>query len=155
MARRSDGSGSRSISPAAARRLACRLTTDRSRPISPASWPADREPYRSRTIDRYFAPDYRQYTDGEVVDRDGFTAHIAALQARTVAGRIEVLEIVRQGNRIADRHEVTVTKRDGTTSRLEIYLFGELAEDGRLRRVNEVSRLLQGDEYDTELARTR
>lgn len=105
------------------------------------------------TIDRYFAPDYRQYTDGEVTDRDGFAAHIAALRALTVAGRIEVLEIVRQGNRIADRHEVTVTRRDGTTSRMEIYLFGELAADGRLRRVDEISHPLDG--HDAHLARVR
>src|SRR6201986_2439501 len=57
----------------------------------------DRHPLAA-TIDRYFAPDYRQYTDGEVVDRDGFAAHIAALRALTATGRIEVLEIVRQGN---------------------------------------------------------
>ena len=107
------------------------------------------------TIDRYFTPDYRQYTDGEVVDRDGFAAHLAALRAVTAAGRIDVLEIVRQGNRIADRHEVTVTKRDGTTSRMEIYLFGEVAADGRLRRVDEISHLLDGEDGDTELARTR
>src|ERR1700753_3846705 len=107
------------------------------------------------TIDRYFAPDYRQYTDGEVVDRDGFAAHIAALRALTAAGRVEVLEIVRQGNRIADRHQVTVTRRDGRTSRMEIYLVGELAADGRLRRVHEISHLLDGDDHDTDLARAR
>jgi hypothetical protein len=114
----------------------------------------DRHPLAA-TIDRYFAPDYRQYTDGEVVDRDGFAAHIAALRALTATGRIEVLEIVRQGNRIADRHQVTVTRHDGTTSRMEIYLFGELAADGRLRRVDEISHLLDGAAGDTELARAR
>jgi hypothetical protein len=45
--------------------------------------------------------------------------------------------------------------RDGATSRMEIYLFGELADDGRLRRVDEISRLLDGDDHDTRLARAR
>jgi hypothetical protein len=55
----------------------------------------------------------------------------------------------------AFRHEVTVTRHDGTTSRMEIYLFGELAADGRLRRVDEISHLLDGEDHDTDLARTR
>jgi hypothetical protein len=105
------------------------------------------------TLDRYFSPDYQQRTDGEVLDRDGFAAHLRAVRGLTAAGRIEVREVVVDGRRFADRHEVTVTRRDGTTSRLEIYLFGELAADGRLRRVDEISRVLDGDARDAELAR--
>ena len=107
------------------------------------------------TIDRYFTPDYQQRTDGDVVDRAGFAAHIRALRALVASGSVTVREALRDGNRIADRHEVTVTKRDGTVSRLEVYLFGELASDGRLRRVEEVSRIVGGDQADAGLARVR
>ena len=107
------------------------------------------------TIDRYFTPDYQQRTDGELVGRDGFTAHIRALRALAAGGSVRVLEALRAGNRVADRHEVIVTKRDGTTSRLEVYLFGELASDGRLRRVEEISRIVDGDQADARLARVR
>jgi hypothetical protein len=107
------------------------------------------------TIDRYFTPDYQQRTDGELVDRAGFAAHIRALRALAAGGSVTVLEALKDGNRIADRHQVTVTKRDGTTSRLEVYLFGELASDGRLRRVDEVSRILDGDQADARLARVQ
>lgn len=107
------------------------------------------------TIDRYFTPDYQQRTDGELLDRDGFAAHIRAVRALAASGRIEVREAVRQDHRIADRHEVTGTRHDGATSRIEIYLFGELADDGRFRRVDEISRLLDGGHDDRNLARTR
>jgi hypothetical protein len=50
---------------------------------------------------------------------------------------------------------VTVTRRDGTTSQIEVYLFGEFAGDGRLRRVDEVSRVLAGGRGDAGLARIR
>ena len=50
---------------------------------------------------------------------------------------------------------MTVAKRDGTTSRIEVYLFGELAADGRLRRVDEISRVVHGDENDARLAQVR
>ena len=107
------------------------------------------------TIDRYFTPDYQQRTDGELVDRDGFAAHIKVLRGLVTHGEVEVFEALRDGDRIADRHRVSVTKRDGTVSQLEIYLFGELAADGRLRRVDEVSRVVAGAEGDTSLARAR
>jgi hypothetical protein len=107
------------------------------------------------TVDRYFTPDYEQYTDGALVDHEGFVEHIRALRALVVDGQIEVLEVVRDGSRIADRHQVTVTKRDGTVSQIEVYLFGTLAADGRLRQVHELSRVVTGSDGDADLARTR
>jgi SnoaL-like domain len=107
------------------------------------------------TIDRYFTPDYTQRTDGQLTGREEFAAHIATLRGLTACGTVKVSEAIRDGNRIADRHEVSVTKRDGTTSRIEVYLFGELAGDGRLRRVEEITRVIQGGEDDARLARVR
>jgi hypothetical protein len=107
------------------------------------------------TIDAYFTPDYQQRTDGELTGRDAFTRHIRALRALAADGSVRVREVVREGNRIADRHEVTVTKWDGSTSRVEVYLFGEFASDGRLRRVDEISRVIEGDESDAGLARVQ
>lgn len=107
------------------------------------------------TIDRYFTSDYTQRTNGALSGRDGFAAHIRALRAVAAEGIVKVSEAVREGDRIADRHEVTVTTRDGTTSRIEVYLFGELADDGRLRRVDEITRLVDGDEDGAALAQVR
>jgi hypothetical protein len=107
------------------------------------------------TIDRYFTPDYTQRTNGETIGRDGFAAHARALRALAAHGTITVGEVIVAGNRIADRHEVTITKRDGGTSRIEVYLFGEFASDGRLRRVDEISRVVAGDDGDARLAQIR
>jgi hypothetical protein len=70
-------------------------------------------------------------------------------------GRIEVLEALRVGERIADRHRVTLTKPDGSSSQIEVYLFGTLSSDGRLRRVDEVTRVVVGGVGDAALARAR
>jgi hypothetical protein len=107
------------------------------------------------TIDRYFSPGYQQRTDGETADRNAFAGHIRALRALAATGSVRVLEVIRQGHRIADRHEVTITKRDGTTTRIQVYLFGEFAADGRLRRVDEVSRVIDGGDGDAGLAKVR
>lgn len=106
-------------------------------------------------IDRYFAADYQQTTDGETIDRDGFAAHIAALRGLVATGRVRVLEAIRDGDRIADRHLVSVTRMDGIATELEVYMFAELAADGRVRRVHEVSRVASGGAADGELARAR
>jgi hypothetical protein len=106
-------------------------------------------------IERYFSPDYQQCTDGETTDRAGFVAHVRTLRSLVGEGRIEVLEALRVGERIADRHRVTLTKSDGSTSQIEAYLFGTLAPDGRLRRVDEVTRVVIGGAGDAALARAR
>jgi predicted SnoaL-like aldol condensation-catalyzing enzyme len=106
-------------------------------------------------VDRYFTPDYTQRTDGALSGRDDFVAHVRALRALAARGSVKVSEAVREGDRVADRHEVTVTRRDGTTSQIEVYLFGELARDGRLRRVDEITRVIAGDESDARLAQVR
>jgi hypothetical protein len=107
------------------------------------------------TIERYFSPDYQQCTDGETTDRAGFVAHVRTLRSLVGEGRIEVLEALRVGERIADRHRVTLTKSDGSTSQIEVYLFGTLDPDGRLRQVDEVTRVVIGEASDATVARAR
>ena len=70
-------------------------------------------------------------------------------------GRIEVVDALGVGVRIADRHRVTPTRTDDTTSEIEVYLFGTLDAAGRLRRVDEVSRVVVGGEADAVLARAK
>lgn len=50
-----------------------------------------------------------------------------------------------------DRHEVHVTKMDGTLVVQEVYLFGTLADDGRFSEVHEVTHLLRGSEADRSM----
>ncbi|MFF4960295.1 nuclear transport factor 2 family protein [Streptomyces sp. NPDC001222] len=105
--------------------------------------------------DRHFAPDYRQRTDGRWDDRDGFLEHIAHLRTVVVEGSVEVHDEMYDGTRYADRHTVHVTKRDGSTVRTEVYLFGEFASDGRFRRIEEVTLMLEGSDADRNLGSAR
>lgn len=81
--------------------------------------------------------------------------HITHLRSIAETGTIEVLDFLREGNRIADRHLVTGTmKGKEGVRKFEVYLFGELDEEGKkLERVVEVTRLLEGDEGDRDLGR--
>lgn len=105
--------------------------------------------------DRHFAPDYRQRTDGSWSDRTEFLAHIAHLREVVADGKVEVHDELVDGNLYADRHTVDVTKTDGSTVRLEVYVFAEFAADGRFRRLEETTLMLEGAESDRNLGSAR
>ncbi|WP_371502472.1 nuclear transport factor 2 family protein [Kitasatospora sp. NBC_00374] len=105
--------------------------------------------------DRHFAPDYRQRTDGRWDDRTEFLTHIAHLRKIVAGGSVQVHDELVDGDRYADRHTVTVTKTDGSTVRMEVYLFGEFAPDGRFRRIEETTLLLEGADGDRNLGSAR
>jgi SnoaL-like domain len=125
------------------------------RALSEVCFGSDEEFPLAQTIARYFTPDYTQLTDGVAADYDQFTAHIKTLRGRITGGTVAIERLVRDGNRFADRHAITMTKADGTLIRAEVYLFGELADDGRLRWVEEVSRIIDGDPGSADIASAR
>ncbi|MFD8706558.1 nuclear transport factor 2 family protein [Kitasatospora sp. NPDC059648] len=105
--------------------------------------------------DRHFAPDYRQRTDGHWADREEFLAHITHLRTVVAGGTVEVHDELAVGDRYADRHTMTLTKTDGSTVRVEVYLFGEFAPDGRFRRIEETTLILEGAEHDRNIGSAR
>lgn len=105
--------------------------------------------------DRHFAPEYRQRTDGEWIDRAGFVEHIAHLRTLVDGGRVEVHEELYDGGKYADRHTAHLTKKDGSTVRMEVYVFADFAPDGRFRRIEETTLMLQGADTDRTMGSAR
>ncbi len=105
--------------------------------------------------DRHFAPDYRQRTDGSWADRTEFLAHIAHLRTVVAGGSVEVHDELTDGHRYADRHTMEVVKTDGSTVRMEVYVFAEFADDGRFRRIEETTLMLEGSDADRNLGSAR
>ncbi len=106
-------------------------------------------------VDRHFSPTYQQRTDGEWSNREQFVEHIAHLREIVASGSIEIHDEHHDHNRYADRHTVDITKTDGTTVRMEVYAFGELAPDGRFNRIEEATLMLCGPDSDRNLGRAR
>ncbi|MFF9312405.1 nuclear transport factor 2 family protein [Streptomyces sp. NPDC014748] len=105
--------------------------------------------------DRHFTPEYRQRTDGQWADRGEFLDHIAHLRTLVADGHVEVHEELYDGSRYADRHTAHITKKDGTTVRMEVYVFADLAADGRFSRIEETTLMLQGADTDRDLGSAR
>jgi hypothetical protein len=114
-----------------------------------------RESTVEQVVERFFTDDYRQRTDGVWSDRSEFIEHIEHLRTIVAGGEVEVHEELRDGSRYADRHTVNVVKTDGATVRTEVYVFAEVAQDGRLRRIHETTLMLDGAEADRGLGSAR
>ena len=102
-------------------------------------------------VPEFFSEDYVQTTDGHLISYSEFVEHIRHVVSVSERVEIEVVDVIRDGNRIADRHTVKLTRKDGTNALLEVYLFGTL-HNGRFTRVIETTRLIQGDESSRALA---
>ncbi|MEU7067759.1 nuclear transport factor 2 family protein [Streptomyces sp. NPDC051578] len=105
--------------------------------------------------DLHFTPEYRQRTDGEWADRAGFVEHITHVRGVVAGGHVEVHEELYDGSRYADRHTAHITKKDGSTVRMEVYVFADLAPDGRFDRIEETTLMLEGSAADRNIGSAR
>jgi SnoaL-like domain len=95
----------------------------------------------SETVfDRYHTPDFVMRNDGIRLDRDKLLAHVRPARKRATAVRVEVHETVSTADRVAARYTLTADMATGNTIATEIYMFGQLSADGRLRRVEQITR---------------
>jgi hypothetical protein len=106
-------------------------------------------------VERHFTDGYRQRTNGRWDDRDGFVSHIAHLRTIVDALDVTVLEEVIEGVTYAERHVVDILKRDGARVSQEVYVFGELASDGRFERIEETTLMLSGSDEDRGIGNAR
>lgn len=106
-------------------------------------------------VRRHFAPEYRQRTDGSWDGYDGFLDHMRHLRSIVDKADVEVLDELIDGRFYADRHVVTILKKNGGRVVQEVYLFAEFAEDGRFARIEESTMMLTGAEDDRAIGSAR
>jgi hypothetical protein len=91
-------------------------------------------------FDRYHTPDFVMCNDGIQLDREKLLAHVRPARKRAKGVRVEVHETMSTADRVAARYTLTAEMATGNTITTEIYMFGQLSADGRLRRVNQITR---------------
>ncbi|WP_115720236.1 hypothetical protein [Gallaecimonas mangrovi] len=107
------------------------------------------------TLADYFCADYVQKVDGKTLNLDDFLNHASALRSQLQSAKVRFIEHLEQPGKLATLHEVEALKTDGSRARLQVYAFWHFSHDGRLRTVNEVSRVLEGSQSDSQLASVR
>ena len=91
-------------------------------------------------VDRFYTPDVVQVTDGVPLDRARLVAHVRPVRKNLVAYRYEVHEALADGDRVAARLTIHAELRHERAVSTEVYLFGEVTPDGRIRRVHQLTR---------------
>ncbi|MEV4706069.1 nuclear transport factor 2 family protein [Actinoplanes sp. NPDC049316] len=91
-------------------------------------------------FDRYHAPDFVMCSDGIELGRERLLAHVRPARKRAKSVRVEVHATLRMADRVAARYTLTADMATGNTIATEIYMFGQLSADGRLQRVDQITR---------------
>ncbi|MGK5552869.1 nuclear transport factor 2 family protein [Actinomadura kijaniata] len=102
-------------------------------------------------LDRYFVPDFQYRNDGLVIDRQRMIEHVRPVRrnvdrAATAAGDrsgVEIHEALVGDDRIAARWTLRTRLRKGGGFAAEVYMFGRLAPDGRIQRIDQLTRQLE------------
>jgi hypothetical protein len=89
---------------------------------------------------RYHTDDFVLRNDGLPLDKQRLLAHVKAGRRNAVQVGVEVHDALVSGERIAARYTLTAVMRRGQVIATEIHMFGQLGPDGRLRRVEQLSR---------------
>jgi hypothetical protein len=96
-------------------------------------------------LDRYHAPDFELVNDGVLLDRQRLVDHIPVARRQAVGVRVEVEQALVDGDQVAARYRLIAQMRKGRTVTTEIYMFGQLAADGRLRRAVQTTRAIPSE----------
>ncbi|MEU7988372.1 nuclear transport factor 2 family protein [Streptosporangium canum] len=101
----------------------------------------DEEP--GTILDCYYTPDFEYHNDGLLLDRDRLIAHVGPTRKNVRSVRVDVHETLMSGDRVAARYTLTSGMRKGKVLVTEVYMFGRLAPDGRMRRIDSITRMVR------------
>jgi hypothetical protein len=91
-------------------------------------------------FDRYHTDDFVLRNDGIPLDKERLLAHVKVGRRNAAQLNVEVHESLISGRQVAARYTLTAVMRRGQVIATEIHMFGQLTADGRLRRVEQLSR---------------
>lgn len=94
-------------------------------------------------VDRWHTADIAWTSDGVRFDRESLVAHATPTRRNVESCRVDVHDAIVCGDRVAARYDLRGTLRKGATLALAIALTGRLAEDGRLCRIDQLTRPLE------------
>lgn len=97
-------------------------------------------------LDRYHTPDLAWFNDGLLLDRERLLTHAAGVRRRGFdSATFEIHGHTVRGELVGAHY--TLTSRDGRDRQIgtEIFMLGTLAPDGRLRRIDQVTRVVPTD----------
>jgi len=95
-------------------------------------------------LSRHFTDDFHQSTDGDWIGRAELADRMNQLRLVVDRAEIRVIDELANGSDYAERHVLSATLRDGSTMAQEVFLFAQIAADGRFGSLEELVRPLSG-----------
>ncbi|OAQ66579.1 mitochondrial substrate carrier protein [Pochonia chlamydosporia 170] len=83
-------------------------------------------------LSKLLAPNFTQRDEDGTRDFAAIVAHMRWLRENVPNVTLTITRFLRDGSQIADMHIGLTTLEDGTVLKSETYMFGEVADDGRL-----------------------
>jgi hypothetical protein len=120
------------ITEAAARRLLIDYTRDVAL--------SDEDP--AQIVDRTLTDDAIWVTDGTELTRDQLIAHAPPARKNVTATEMQIDDLLVDGHRFAARCRLSADHRKRGHVVIEWILIGEVAEDGRVRRIDQLGRTI-------------
>ncbi|KAK2612090.1 hypothetical protein QQS21_001819 [Conoideocrella luteorostrata] len=93
-----------------------------------------------KDLSRLLTPDFTLRADDATFDFAGFVAHMRWLRENVPRVTLTIVQFLRDGSQLADRHIGETTLDDGTVMKSETFMFIEVAKDGRLSSIVETVR---------------
>ncbi|WP_176735480.1 nuclear transport factor 2 family protein [Actinacidiphila rubida] len=91
-------------------------------------------------VDRAMTADVVWVTDGNALTRNQLIAHAAPTRKNVTAGELTIDELLVDGHRFAARCRLVAEHRNLGSVRMDWILMGEVADDGRVRRIHQLAR---------------
>ena len=104
----------------------------------------------AEAVGEFFSPDYVQEVDGKRLDYSAFLDHVRLLKRTLDRATVTFENVVVDGSTIADIHVVDARKKNGERLRVKVLAFYTI-EDGKIRRLEELTHQLEGRAEDRDL----
>ncbi|MFG2648584.1 nuclear transport factor 2 family protein [Streptomyces sp. NPDC048436] len=95
-------------------------------------------------FDRFHTPDAVQYINGASMQRPAVLQSLAVAREKGPVYDLEIHASVRQGKRFAARYSMVPSDRGRRAGEMEVFTFGEFADDGRVRLLRSVMQTKSG-----------
>lgn len=101
-------------------------------------------------LEKWFSPEYKQNVDGKQMNYDGFKNHFMELSKAAKSFKVDIVDILSEGNLVFTNHIVHVIKKSGEEVDLKVLALFKV-ENAKIISCDELTHLLKGNPNDADL----
>ncbi len=112
----------------------------------------ERESFDPKMVEKYLDRDYKQWVNEQPpLDFEGFKRHLLAQKKIAPTVKITFLDMVVQGDKVAEIHHITAIKKNLEIIEGKVIAFWTI-KNGKIARCEELTKITKGQPEDEKLA---